>query len=175
MTKTVTKAQCADPSPRKSGRLRAGLAIVAMCALSLTVSKDSATANERVVTDWQTGLAISGFDPVAYFVEGQPVAGKPEYEAQWNGVVWRFRSLGNRDAFVDAPQVYAPEFGGHDAIAIADGYIARGNPLIWSVQSGELHFFNSVENLSAFQKSGPRTQKSADKNWKALSRTLALR
>ena len=159
--------------PRRKGRL--ALAAAALCALSLTVSKDSASANERVVTDWQTGLAISGYDPVAYFVEGQAVAGKPDYEAQWNGVVWRFRSLGNRDAFVQDPEVYAPEFGGHDAIAISEGYVARGNPLIWTVDAGELHLFNSPENLAAFREAGPRTEARADKNWSALRRSLALR
>ena len=160
--------------PRRN-RKRFALAIAAACALSVTMSKDSATANERVVTDWQTGIALSGYDPVAYFVEGQPVAGRADYEAQWNGVVWRFRSLGNRDAFVSDPEIYAPEFGGHDPIAISEGYVARGNPLIWTVQAGELHLFNSVDNLDAFRTASPRMEARADKNWQVLSRSLALR
>ena len=158
---------------QRSGRLLA--LSIAAATLASAVPGPGASANERIVTDWQTGIAISGYDPVAYFVEGQAVAGRAEYEAQWNGVVWRFRNLGNRDAFVNGPTVYAPEFGGHDPVAIADGYVARGNPLIWAVQGGELHLFNSVANLDAFKTDGARADARATKNWRALRRSLALR
>ncbi len=174
MTNSTITATTLGTEPRRN-RKRIALALTAMCALSLTVSKDTANANERIVTDWQTGIAISGYDPVAYFVERQAVPGRDSYQAHWGGVVWQFRSAGNRDAFIANPDVYAPEYGGHDATAIADGFVARGNPLIWTVADGELHLFNSADNLYAFQAEGSRIETRAAKRWSKLSRTLALR
>src|SRR6202012_1929475 len=65
-----------------------------------------ATTTERVVVNRFSGLAIEGFDPVAYFVDHHPVLGLPEYEAAEAGAVWRFRNEGNRASFVAHPDVY---------------------------------------------------------------------
>ena len=87
-----------------------------------------ATTTERVVAARFSGLAIDGFDPVAYFVQNQAVLGLPDYEASEAGAVWRFRNEGNRAAFLDDPDVYAPHFGGYDPVAIARGVAVPGNP-----------------------------------------------
>lgn len=144
-------------------------------ALTMGLSQDSASANERIVTDWQTGIAISGYDPVAYYTEGDAVPGLADYEANWNGTTWRFRNAGNRAAFVANPKIYAPKMGGHDAYAISEGYIARGNPLIWSIVDGRLHLFNSASSLRSYTSLGDVARVRVGKKWGALSRTLASR
>ena len=48
-------------------------------------------------------LRSEGFDPVAYFVEAEPVLGKGDFEYAMAGTVWRFRNEGNRGGFVDKP------------------------------------------------------------------------
>ena len=44
-----------------------------------------------------SGLALKGYDPVAYFAEGKPVQGKPEITASHEGATYRFASAANRD------------------------------------------------------------------------------
>ena len=97
-----------------------------------------------------TGLAISGFDPVAYFTDGKPKFGRPELELRVDGVVWRFRNEGNRAAFADHPEVYTPRFGGYDPVAIARGKSVPGHPLFWAVTGERLYLFYSAEARAAF-------------------------
>src|ERR1035437_11132272 len=67
-----------------------------------------AATTERVVVNRYTGLAIEGFDPVAYFADARPMVGLPDFEASEEGAVWRFRNEGNRASFVAHPDIYGP-------------------------------------------------------------------
>src|SRR5258705_9786691 len=70
-----------------------------------------AATTERVVVNRYSGVAIEGFDPVAYFVDARPLVGLPEFETSDAGAVWRFRSEGNRASFVAHPDIYGPSSG----------------------------------------------------------------
>ena len=59
--------------------------------------------------------AIDGYDPVAYFDDGQPERGSPDITATWNGAEWHFTIIEHRDAFVASPEKYAPQYGGYRA------------------------------------------------------------
>lgn len=103
----------------------------------------------------RVGLAIRGFDPVAYFVEGKPVAGRNEIVATHAGATYRFASAANRDAFVAAPEKYLPQYGGYCAYAAALGKKADGDPQVWRIVGGRLYlnFNRSIgERWSADEK-----------------------
>lgn len=68
-----------------------------------------------------TGLAISGFDPVAYFTGHKPEIGRADLELRVYGNVWRFVNEGDRAAFKDHPEVYTQRFNGYDPLALARG------------------------------------------------------
>lgn len=106
-------------------------------------------AAQSVVTDAVTGFAILGYDPVAYFADGQPREGD-DYEAEWGKVTWRFANEGNRQAFVEAPEVYAPLFGGHCAVALSRGYAAEGDPNFWLIYRNRLVLFHTDANRRLF-------------------------
>ena len=97
-----------------------------------------------------TGLAIEGFDPVAYFVDARPVVGLPDFEASEAGAVWRFRNEGNRASFVAHPEIYGPQFGGYDPIDLARGVTVAGNPRFWLISGQRLYLFGREENRDAF-------------------------
>ncbi|GAB4388094.1 MAG: hypothetical protein Kow0025_05280 [Thermodesulfovibrionales bacterium] len=59
------------------------------------------------------GVAIKGYDTVAYFLDGMPVKGSAEYEYAWKGAKWRFASAEHRDLFASDPEKYAPQYGGY--------------------------------------------------------------
>jgi hypothetical protein len=119
-----------------------------------------------------TGLAVSGFDPVAYFTESKPKIGRPDMELSLGGAVWRFISEGNKAAFTDHPEVYSPRFGGYDPVALARGASVPGHPLYWLVLGGRLYLFYDDKARDAFIAEPGRIIESAERKWPAVARTI---
>ena len=133
---------------------RPGIALFALlagffAALSLDFAAWAATT-ERVVVNRYSGLAIEGFDPVAYFTESMAAQGLPDFEARGAGAVWRFRNQGNRASFVAHPEIYGPQFGGYDPVDLGRGVTYAGNPRFWVVAGQRLYLFGREENRDAF-------------------------
>ncbi len=84
-----------------------GLALVLAAVVASGVPVSRAAVTERIVVDWHTGLAIGGFDPVAVFTDGKPMAGSAELKMRYGGAIWRFCNPGNRAAFAARPDVYS--------------------------------------------------------------------
>ena len=126
--------------------LLAGLAVPAsLAALAGFASAAVAQTTERVIVNRYTGLAIEGYDPVAYFADARAEPGRPEFEASEAGAVWRFRNEGNRASFVAHPEIYGPQFGGYDPIDLARGVTYAGNPRFWLVVGQRLYLFGREE------------------------------
>jgi len=132
-----------------------------------------AAPSDRIVVNAYTGLAISGFDPVAYFTEAKPKIGRPGLELRVDGTVWRFRNEGNRAAFADQPEVYRPRFGGYDPAAVARGNSVPGHPLFWAVTGERLYLFFSAEARTAFLADPGRIIERAMRKWPDVARTIA--
>ena len=142
-------------------------------AAGLGSSAASAATTERIVTNRYSGLAIEGFDPLSYFVDGRPEMGSPEFEAPQGGVVWRFRNEGDRASFVAHPEVYGPQFGGYDPVDLARGVTVAGNPLFWLIAGSRLYLFGREENRDAFAANPAPYVKEATSRWPALEEQLA--
>jgi hypothetical protein len=136
-------------------------------------SRVEAATGEMVVVDRHSGLAISGFDPVAYFTDRSPIAGRGEFEASFAGAVWRFRNSGNREAFVADPEVYMPQFGGYDPVAVARGVAVPGDPRLWLVRGERLYLFYSAGAREAFAADSERIVALADRAWPSVTLTLS--
>jgi len=132
-----------------------------------------AAAPEPLVINPNTGLALSGFDPVAYFTDGKPEFGHPEFELRHEGAMWRFRNEGDRDAFADHPEVYTPGFGGYDPVAIAHGNSVPGHPLFWTVSGERLYLFYSAEARTEFLADPGGIIARATRKWPEVARTIA--
>ncbi|MGH6726036.1 MAG: YHS domain-containing (seleno)protein [Pseudolabrys sp.] len=132
-----------------------------------------AAINDPLVVDAHTGLAISGFDPVAYFTDAKPKFGRPDLELRMDGAVWRFQNEGNRAAFAEHPEVYTPCFGGFDPVAIARGASVPGHPLFWAVTGERLYLFYSAEARAAFLADPGRIIERAMRNWPEVARSIA--
>lgn len=105
---------------------------------------------EAMQRDPVSGLALNGFDPVAYQAEGRPVAGLSAHELTYRGTVWRFATEANLSAFRDAPEIYLPAFSGFDAAAVAEGRAVGIDPRLFAVIGQRLHLFGSPANRSRF-------------------------
>jgi hypothetical protein len=132
-----------------------------------------AATTERVIVNRYSGLAIEGFDPVAYFVDARPMIGLPDFEASEAGAVWRFRNEGNRASFVAHPEIYGPQFGGYDPIGLARGVTFAGNPRFWLISGQRLYLFGREENRDAFAVDPQAFLREANQRWPALEENLA--
>jgi hypothetical protein len=126
---------------------------------------------EQVSVDRLSGVAIGGYDPVAYFVVGSAVAGSPSYEAIWNGAAWRFANEGNRAAFLADPKVYAPAFGGYDAAGIASGVAVPADPTVFAIVDGRLLLFKDPDGRRSFLAS-PDGARAAEAAWPSVEHRL---
>jgi hypothetical protein len=159
-----------------AGRLAAVVAVAATVALGIGIMAPQwahATPEDRLVVNPDTGLALSGFDPVAYFSRKQAVLGKPALELTQNGAVWRFYNEGNRAAFAEHPDVYTPRFGGYDPVAIDRGVSVAGHPEIWAVVGERLYLFYDRGSRSEFLANPGRIIQTAVRKWPEVARTIA--
>jgi hypothetical protein len=111
------------------------------------------------------GLALKGYDPVAYFTDRKPLSGDSSLTAQWHGVTWRFVSAAHRDSFLTAPERYAPQYGGYCAFAIAHDWIADIDPGQWAVVGGKLYLNNGFFSQIAWNFDRPGNIRVGDRNW----------
>jgi len=139
------------------------LAAAALVAGTLLGGATGALAFERVYTD--DDVAIRGYDPVAYFTEGRPVEGEESFRAEHDGAVWHFASAANRDAFVAAPESYAPQYGGYCAYAVSEGYTASIDPDAWRVVDGKLYLNYSKSIQRRWEKNSSERIVIGDRNW----------
>jgi YHS domain-containing protein len=91
------------------------------------------------------GVAIHGYDSVAYHVAGTAVKGKPEFAALWKGANWHFDSAKNKALFEKTPEKYAPAFGGFCSYAASKGFTAKCDTEAWRIEGGKLYLFNDAK------------------------------
>ncbi|KRE02253.1 hypothetical protein ASE63_07785 [Bosea sp. Root381] len=126
---------------------------------------------EAMQRDVHSGLALSGYDPVAYRLGKQAVAGLPDYELVHEGAVWRFVSAANREAFRDAPDIYAPAFAGFDAAAVAQGRAVETDPRHFAIVGSRLFLFRTPESRRSFI-ADAQLRKTAETRWQELSESF---
>jgi hypothetical protein len=147
--------------------------IAALAAIGWPARVILASTTERIVVNRFSGLAIGGFDPVAYFVDRRPVLGLEDFETWQGGAVWRFHNEGNRASFVAHPDIYGPQFGGYDPIDVARGVTVAGNPMFWIIADERLFLFSREASRDAFAAHPERYLRQAMSRWPALEHQLS--
>jgi hypothetical protein len=152
---------------------RRGLALIALLCGVAAPAVSLAAAAERVVVNRFSGLAIGGYDPVAYFTDARPKRGQPNLELMQAGAVWRFDNEGNRAFFFAHPEIYGPQFGGYDPVDVARGIAYAGNPQYWLIQDDRLYLFGRAESRDAFAAAPGPYLTDAKKRWSDVQSTMA--
>ncbi len=111
------------------------------------------------------GVAIKGYDPVAYFTNRKPVKGSRDFEYVWMGAKWRFSTAGHKDLFIKDPDRYAPKYGGYCAYAVSQRTTADIDPDAWNIVDGRLYLNLSKRIKDKWSKDIPGYIKKADENW----------
>ena len=124
-----------------------------------------AEAKSEIYKNWR-GIAIKGYDPVAFHKAGKPAEGSSKFELEWKDAKWRFASAEHRDVFRADPTKYAPQYGGYCAWAVAQGTTAGVDPEnAWKIVDGRLYLNYSVEVKKKWEMDIPGNIKKADANW----------
>jgi hypothetical protein len=140
--------------------------------VALPALPDLPSVGEQVVVHDPSGIALFGFDPVAYFAEGRAVGGSARHELVHEGLVWRFASAANRAAFERTPDIFKPAYGGYDPTGVAIGRTVETSPEHFAIIDARLHLFRTRE---ARQRVGaePDIIAAADRQWPAVQQMLA--
>lgn len=111
------------------------------------------------------GVAIHGYDPVAYFTDGKPVEGDPAIASVWEGAEIRFASAEHKAMFDADPEAYAPKYGGYCAYAVSKGATATTVPEAWTIHEGRLYLNFSTGVRQLWREDIPGNVALAEENW----------
>ena len=115
------------------------------------------------------GVAIKGYDTVAYHTMGQALKGSSNYAYKWNDAKWYFSSKEHKDLFIKDPEKYAPRYGGYWARNLANtGKAAGANPKSFKIIEGRLYLNYSSESADAFEENSTELISKADQSWEKL-------
>jgi YHS domain-containing protein len=123
----------------------------------------------------RNGVAIGGYDPVAYFDEERPVKGAPEFRAEFQGATFQFASADHRDRFAAKPEEFAPQYGGYCAYGTAKGYKAKIDPEAFTVVQGKLYLNYSDAVQTRWLSDIPGYIQQADANWPEVQKQTRVR
>ena len=144
-------------------RLAAAVALVTSVAAATPALAAGTEVNATI-----TGLALRGYDPVAYFTDGKPVPGDYTITTQHDGATYRFASEDHKALFLRDPAKYLPEFGGFCAYGTAKGVKVDGDPTIWKIVDNKLYLNLAPAVATRWDQDIPGNIKTANENWKIV-------
>lgn len=115
------------------------------------------------------GVAIKGYDPVAYFTQQKAVMGRDEFTLDWSGSIWKFSSKENLDSFTVNPGKYAPQFGGFCAYGCSENHLAPTDPEAWTIIDQKLYLNYNLKTRVVWLKDTATRIKNANSFWPALN------
>lgn len=111
---------------------------------------------------------LRGYDPVAYFTVNDAVKGSDTITAEVSGKRWHFCSTENRERFLQAPELFLPQFDGYCAYAAGHNYIYGADPKVWTIVNGKLYLNYSAEVKSKWTAERDTLIAAGHRNWPAL-------
>ncbi len=146
-----------------------------LAAFSLTAIPPVSAAETKTLIsrDATSGVAIEGYDPVAFFTDAKPTKGDPKIRATVQGVTYLFANAAHKDAFEKSPAQYLPQFGGYCAFGVALGVLLPVDISTWVIRDGKLYLNYSPAIAELFAKDPAGTLKTAESKWPAIVREQA--
>jgi hypothetical protein len=147
--------------------------VVLVAAVAAIASSAPAGADSAVNTGYFGGVAIEGYDTVAYFADGRATKGSEQFAHDWLGATWLFANAEHRDLFAEQPMQYAPQYGGHCAMGTAFGEsTANIDPEAWSIVDGKLYLQYSKGGREAWEQDRADRIAAADQKWPEVAAKL---
>lgn len=152
----------------RRGVLAGGVALACIVALD-GVDSAAAVAQDdpkgKQVFKSRDGVALGGYDVVAYFTEGRAIKGTTRWRHEWGSAVWLFSTARNLQTFKRDPMKFLPQYGGYAAFGITRGAIEDSDPQNFQVIDGKLYLHASAEHKTMFDANLERNIRSGNINW----------
>jgi len=132
--------------------------LLALCTVAATLAQKSEVFEKD-------GIAIKGFDAVAFHTEAKALKGSDHFTYRWKDTNWLFADQANLDLFKKDPEKYAPQYGGYCAYGTADGHKAPTETDTWTVKDNKLYFNYNKKVQEMWNKNQAGYIEKADKNW----------
>jgi YHS domain-containing protein len=153
----------------KEQKMRRMLTAIALATIAtLSVSAPAYADQAPIYTPILSRVAVSGYDPVAYFTDGRPVRGSQQFSTTHAGYEYRFASAEHLAAFRANPARYLPQYGGYCAWAVSQGYTASADPTNWRIVDGKLYLNYNDEIQRRWEQNTPSHIRDANANWPAV-------
>jgi YHS domain-containing protein len=140
--------------------------IVSIAALGVFTT--SVFARDLVNVAGASGIALDGYDPVAFFTDKKPMNGDPSISASYNGAKYFLASKEHKVMFEADPQKYVPQFGGYCSFGVAEGALFPVDINTWQIKNGKLYLNLNPAVLKLFNKDLEGYVAKAEKNWPDL-------
>jgi YHS domain-containing protein len=149
--------------------------LTALAAIGLSAETRAVLADESVNTGYFGGVAIMGYDPVAYFTENRAVKGSEKYSYDWLGTPWHFASREHQEMFASQPIKYAPQYGGYCAGEVVAGSVTVDiDPNAFKIIDGKLYLIYDKPDADDFAAHAGDYVTAADANWPKVKARLEL-
>ncbi len=135
--------------------------------LMLMALSTVASAKELQNLD-RSGVAIQGYDPVAFFTNNRPVKGNAQFQSDYRGAKYYFASSEHKATFDKEPAKYEPQFGGYCAYGASQGHKAPIKIEAWQIVNGRLLMQYDLGVKDDFNKDQQNNLSKADRNWPGL-------
>jgi hypothetical protein len=113
-------------------------------------------------------IALTGHDPVSYFIRGRPDKGSREFWFAYDDTVYLFNSAKHRALFTADPERYAPQYHGYCTMKVSERERAEADPKAWVIVEGKLYVFRSKKGLARFNENRAEILSKADASWQTL-------
>lgn len=115
-----------------------------------------------------SGVAIHGYDTVAYFTDGKPVEGSDQFTTEWKDATWKFSSQEHLDLFTQDPEKYAPQYGGYCAYGVAQDSLVKIEVDNWTIVDGKLYLNYDDKLQGKWEEDIPKFIQEADEKFSNL-------
>ena len=124
--------------------------------------------SQTVKFSGNNGVAINGFDPVAYFTLQKALEGNSNYSYEWSGSIWKFVSKDNLNLFQANPEKYAPQFGGYCAYGCSEKHLSPTDPKAFTIINDKLYLNYNQKVKEVWIKDTANRIQAANQYWKSI-------
>jgi YHS domain-containing protein len=143
------------------------LSLITTVALA-AISCSADSGGKSLVLKTKSGLAVQGYDPVAYFTDNKAMKGNPKFSSEYEGAQYQFASAEHKGLFDANPAKYAPAYGGYCGYAASIDRLSPISPEWFQIEDGKLILQHNKKAFDLFNKELKSNAEKADANWPGL-------
>ncbi len=128
--------------------------------------------NKPLISINPSGVAINGYDTVAYFDQNKAVKGSQAYSCEYNNAVWYFSTAENKEKFLANPGKFAPQYGGYCAHALAQNELVAANPKAFVVKDDKLYLYSKKKFARKAKFNIDQEKPLRERNWLSFNKTF---